>query len=149
MRSREDGHNGPQDVALTPRHSGFRRDVGRAGLGTVGLEVYFSGRQRLEVNPYRSTSTPYVIVGLLVEKRVGVARVFVNTENLTDVRQTNSLIRRDRGVDGRWTVDAWAPVDGRAINGVVRRILISMRLSTPPIHGSVCPRFSERRSRCD
>jgi iron complex outermembrane receptor protein len=111
--------------------------------------VYFSGRQRLEVNPYRSTSTPYVIVGLLVEKRVGVARVVVNAENLTDVRQTNSLIRPDRGVDGRWTVDAWAPVDGRAINGVVRRVLISMRLSTPPIRGSVCPRFSERRSRCD
>jgi len=23
-------------------------------------------------------------------------------------------------VDGRWTVDAWAPLDGRVINGGVR-----------------------------
>ena len=81
--------------------------------------MYFSGRQRLEANPYRSTSTPYVIVGL-VEKRVGVARVFVNAENLTGVGQTNSLIRPDRGVDGRWTVDAWAPLEGWNVNGGVR-----------------------------
>jgi len=25
-----------------------------------------------------------------------------------------------RGVDGRWTVDAWAPLDGRNINGGIR-----------------------------
>jgi iron complex outermembrane receptor protein len=74
------------------------------------------------VNPYRDTSEPYVIFGLLVEKRVGRARLFVNAENLTNVRQTrwDSLLRPTRGVDGRWTVDAWAPVDGRAINGGVR-----------------------------
>ena len=24
-----------------------------------------------------------------------------------------------RGVDGRWTVDAWAPLDGRVLNGGV------------------------------
>jgi outer membrane receptor for ferrienterochelin and colicins len=36
-------------------------------------------------------------------------RVFVNGENLTNFRQTNydPLIRPVRGVDGRWTVDAW------------------------------------------
>ena len=72
-----------------------------------------------------------MIVGLLVEKRVGVARVFVNAENITDVGQTNSLIRPDRGVDGRWTVDAWAPVDGRAINGVAHRVLTSMASFNP------------------
>jgi hypothetical protein len=27
-------------------------------------------------------------------------------------------------VDGRWTVYAWAPVDGRAINRVARRVLM-------------------------
>jgi len=30
------------------------------------------------------------------------------------------LIRPDRAVDGRWTVDAWAPLEGRNINGGVR-----------------------------
>lgn len=123
VRSREVGDAGRQDVALTPRHS-----AGLVGMweeedrGRVGLEVYYTGRQRLEVNPYRGESVPYVIVGALVEKRVGRARVFLNAENLSNVRQTrwDSLLRPTRGVDGRWTVDAWAPLDGRAINGGVR-----------------------------
>ena len=123
VRSREEGAHGRQDVALTPRHS-----AGLVGMweeeewGRVGLELYFTGRQRLEVNPYRATSRRYVILGLLIEKRVGLVRLFVNGENLTNVRQTrwDSLLRPSRGVDGRWTVDAWAPVDGRVINGGVR-----------------------------
>jgi outer membrane receptor for ferrienterochelin and colicins len=123
VRSREEGNVGRQDVALTPRHSaGLVGMWEEEGWGRVGLELYFTGRQRLEVNPYRETSQPYVIVGLLVEKRVGLARLFLNAENLTNVRQTrwDSLLRPSRGVDGRWTVDAWAPVDGRVINGGVR-----------------------------
>jgi iron complex outermembrane receptor protein len=37
-------------------------------------------------------------------------------------KQTNwdPLLRSTRGIDGRWTVDAWAPLDGRNINGGVR-----------------------------
>ena len=64
----------------------------------------------------------YVIVGLLVERRVGRLRLFVNGENLTNVRQTrwDPLLRPARAIDGRWTVDSWAPVDGRVINGGVR-----------------------------
>jgi len=123
VRSREEGDNGRQDVALTPRHSaGFVGMWEEEDWGRVGLELYFTGRQRLEVNPHRETSEPYVIVGLLAEKRVGLARLFLNAENLTNVRQTkwDSLLRPSRGVDGRWTVDAWAPVDGRVINGGVR-----------------------------
>ena len=123
VRSREEGDSGRQDVALTPRHSaGFVGMWEEDEWGRVGLEVYYTGRQRLEVNPYRAESKPYVIVGMLVEKRVGLARLFLNAENVTNVRQTksDSLLRRVRGVDGRWTVDAWAPVDGRAINGGVR-----------------------------
>jgi iron complex outermembrane receptor protein len=123
VRSREEGESGRQDVALTPRHS-----AGLVGMweeeewGRAGVEVYFTGRQRLEVNPYRTTSEPYVIVGLLVEKRVGLARLFLNAENITNVRQTkwDPLVRPSRGIDGRWTVDAWAPVDGAVINGGVR-----------------------------
>jgi outer membrane receptor for ferrienterochelin and colicins len=38
------------------------------------------------------------------------------------VRQTkwDPLLRPSRGVDGRWTVDGWAPVDGAVLNGGVR-----------------------------
>ncbi|MGE3841225.1 MAG: TonB-dependent receptor [Vicinamibacterales bacterium] len=123
VRSREDGLSSRQDVPLTPRHS-----AGLVGMwededwGRVGLEGYYTGRQRLEVNPYRATSAAYVIIGALVEKRIGRVRLFLNAENLTDARQTrwDSLVRPSRGIDGRWTVDAWAPLDGRAINGGVR-----------------------------
>jgi iron complex outermembrane receptor protein len=123
VRSREEGDDGRQDVALTPRHSaGFVGMWEEEAWGRIGLEVYFTGRQRLEANPYRVGSEPYVIVGMLVEKRIGIARLFLNAENITNVRQTKwgSLLRPSRGVDGRWTVDAWAPVDGRAINGGIR-----------------------------
>jgi iron complex outermembrane receptor protein len=123
VRSREEGENGRQDVALTPRHSaGFVGMWEEEPWGRVGLELYYTGRQRLEVNPYRSSSVPYVIVGALIEKRLGRMRLFLNAENLTNVRQTNwdSLLRPTRGVDGRWTIDAWAPLEGRAINGGIR-----------------------------
>jgi outer membrane receptor for ferrienterochelin and colicins len=123
VQSMEDGSVGRQEVALTPRHS-----AGLVGMweeeawGRVGLELYYTGRQRLEVNPYRTMSAPYVIVGALIEKRLARARLFLNGENLTNVRQTrwDPMVRPSRGVDGRWTVDAWAPLDGRAINGGVR-----------------------------
>jgi len=110
------------EVELTPRHS--------AGVVTMienedvrlGLEIYFTGRQRVEANPYRDDSEPYVIVGLLAERRFGPVRLFVNGENLTNVRQTrwDSLLRPTRNVDGRWTVDGWAPLEGIVINGGVR-----------------------------
>ncbi|MCC7127060.1 MAG: TonB-dependent receptor [Acidobacteria bacterium] len=123
VRAREDGDAGRRDVALTPRHSaGFVGMWEEEDWGRVGVEWYYTGRQRLEVNPYRRVSRPYSIVGVLVEKRIDRFRVFLNAENLTNVRQTrwDSLLRPSRGVDGRWTVDAWAPVDGRAINGGFR-----------------------------
>ena len=122
VRSREIVEGVANDVALTPRHSiGLVTMVENAD-GRIGLEVYYTGRQRLEDNPYREMGDPYVIVGLLVERRVGRLRLFINGENLTDVRQTrwDPLLRPARAVDGRWTVDGWAPVDGRVVNGGVR-----------------------------
>ena len=91
--------------------------------GRIGVEWYYTGRQRLEDNPYRETSESYNIVGLLIERRVGALRLFVNGENLTDTRQTrwdDPFLRPVRAADGRWTIDAWAPLDGRVINGGVR-----------------------------
>jgi len=63
-----------------------------------------------------------MVVGVLGERQFGRLRVFVNGENLTDVRQTrwDPLLRPSRATDGRWTVDAWAPLDGRNINAGVR-----------------------------
>jgi outer membrane receptor for ferrienterochelin and colicins len=111
------------DVPLTPRHAaGLVAMFESEDVGRIGLEVYYTGRQRLEANPYRDVSRPYVIVGLLAERVVGRFRVFVNGENLTGVRQSrwDPLLRPTRAADARWTVDAWAPVEGRTVNGGVR-----------------------------
>jgi iron complex outermembrane receptor protein len=92
------------------------------GVGRLGVEWFYTGRQRLDANPYRAESRPYSVFGVLATHRIGRALLFINGENLTDVRQTRwePLVRPARGIDGRWTVDAWAPLDGRNINGGVR-----------------------------
>jgi outer membrane receptor for ferrienterochelin and colicins len=123
VRSREYGADGVRDAELTPRHSAGLVGMWEAeDAGRVGLEFYYTGTQRLEVNPYRSESRPYLVMGLLAERRIGRVRVFLNAENITNVRQTrwDPLTRPTRGVDGRWTVDAWAPLDGRVLNGGLR-----------------------------
>ncbi len=122
VRAREHLEGVTQDVELTPRHSLGLVTMVENEDGRFGLEVYYTGRQRLEDNPYRETGAPYVVVGVLIERRVGSFRLFVNGENLTDVRQSrwDRILRPDRAADGRWTVDAWAPVDGRIVNGGVR-----------------------------
>jgi outer membrane receptor for ferrienterochelin and colicins len=115
--------SGRREVPLTPRYAAGLVSVWeQEGKGRVGLEVYYTGRQPLDENPYRIESRPYVIFGAIAERRVGRARIFVNLENLGDVRMTKyqSLVRPTRGDGGRWTTDAWAPLDGRVINGGVR-----------------------------
>jgi outer membrane receptor for ferrienterochelin and colicins len=110
-------------VPLTPRHQAGIVGMWEAeGAGRVGVELYFTGRQSLDDNPYRTESRPYVVVGLLAERRVGRARVFVNAENLTDARQTRwqPLVLPDRSPELRWTTDAWAPLEGRVVNAGVR-----------------------------
>jgi iron complex outermembrane receptor protein len=94
----------------------------REGVGRIGVEYYFTGEQQLEANPYRTRSEPYSIFGMLVERQVGPVRLFLNAENLTDVRQTkfDPLVRPTQAIDGRWTVDGWAPLDGRSFNGGLR-----------------------------
>lgn len=125
VRATEPSPDGPgrREVSLTPRHA-----VGLVGMweaegqGRVGMELYYTGRQTLEDNPYRDESRPYLIVGALAEWRIQRARLFVNMENLTNTRQTryDPLLRPSRSPDGRWTTDVWAPLDGRAINAGVR-----------------------------
>jgi iron complex outermembrane receptor protein len=112
-----------RDVALTPRHSGgVVASVGTERRGRVGMHVSFNGEQRLDANPFRSTSEPYAVVGLLAERPFGRWRLFVTAQNLTDVRQTDwdPIARPAPDVDGRWTVDAWAPLAGRVINAGIR-----------------------------
>jgi iron complex outermembrane receptor protein len=123
VRSREQDGESRADTPLTPRHSvGIVAMWERERFGRVGLEYYVTGTQRLEVNPYRSESEPYSIFGFLIERKLGPVKVFLNAENLTDVRQTkfDPLVLPAQAIDGRWTVDAWAPLDGRSFNAGIR-----------------------------
>ncbi len=112
-----------QEVALNPRHTaGLDWLYDFEGRGRLGVEFFYTGRQRVDDSPFRQQATGYLLFGLIGEWRVGTARVFLNGENLTGVRQTrrDPLIRPSRARDGRWTVDAWGPLDGRTLNAGVR-----------------------------
>jgi iron complex outermembrane receptor protein len=113
---------GRREVPLNPRHSATFDLLRQIGPARIGFEVFYTGRQALDDNPFRSTGFPHVLYGGLVDWAVGSSRVYVNVENLGDVRQTreNPLVKPARDVDGRWTVDAWAPLEGRTLNAGVR-----------------------------
>ena len=96
-----------RDVPLTPRQSAsFTVMWEFEGRGRLGVEGYYTGRQALDENPYRSTGRPYVLLGALAERKFGRSGFFVNSENLLDVRQTRTIpwcCRRGAPMaDGRW-----------------------------------------------
>ena len=110
-------------VPLTPAHAASMNAIWEGDeWGRFGIEMYFIGKQNLDENPYRRTGRAHLLIGALAERRFGGVRLFINAENLLDVRQTNydPLILPAPRPDGRWTVDAWAPLDGRVVNGGVR-----------------------------
>ncbi len=112
-----------REVALNPRHTaGLDWLWDLEGHGRIGVEVFYTGHQRVGDSPFRTRASAYVLWGAIGEWRVGTARLFVNAENLGNVRQTtfDPLIRPSRALDGRWTVDAWGPLDGRTLNAGVR-----------------------------
>ncbi len=112
-----------REVPYTPRHTaGVVAAWEEHDQGRIGVELYFTGRQQLDDDPYRTISRTYVILGLLAERRVGNARFFLNAENLLDARHTrwSPLVRPALSTEGRWTTNVWAPLDGRAFNGGVR-----------------------------
>ena len=112
-----------REVPLNPRHTaGVDWLWNIKNLVRVGVEFFYTGRQQLDDSPYRTSSEPYLLWGSVAEWRVGRARLFVNVENLSDIRQTrhDPLVRPTRGPLGTWTVDAWGPLEGRIINGGIR-----------------------------
>jgi iron complex outermembrane receptor protein len=118
-----DGSGTRNTVPLTPRHSaGVVAMWEKPETGRFGIEAYYTGLQRLDDNPYRSRGRPYVDMGLFGEIVVERFRIFLNAENILNVRQTrfDPLLLPTRAPDGRWTVDAWAPTDGFVLNGGIR-----------------------------
>ncbi len=118
-------NGGRRAVPRTPRHTAGVVGVWeKSGKGRIGIEAYYTGRQVLDANPYRSVSKPYVEIGALVEVVLGKVRLFLNAENILNVRQTkfDPLPLQARAPDGRWTVDIWAPTDGFVLNGGIRLV---------------------------
>lgn len=122
--AREPNPDGPgrRLVPLTPRNTAGLTAVWEKHGRRIGLEAYYTGRQSLDDNPYRTHSRPYVELGAMGELTLGRVSLFINAENLLNVRQTryDPLLLPRRAPDGAWTVDAWGPLDGRTINGGVR-----------------------------
>ena len=114
---------GDRAVPLTPRHSaGLVAMWEQHDRGRVGLELYYTGTQSLADNPYRNEGEPYLHVGLLGEIVLGRFGLFLNLENLLNVRQTREdpLVRPNRAPSGLWTVDAWGPLEGFIANAGIR-----------------------------
>jgi iron complex outermembrane receptor protein len=113
---------GTREVPLNPRHSAAVDLLWRFGNSQLGVEAFYTGTQRLELNPHRERGSPYLLFGGLLMHRIGRAQLYVNSENLADVRQTKTerLLLAQRAKDGRWSTDAWAPLEGRTINAGLR-----------------------------
>jgi outer membrane receptor for ferrienterochelin and colicins len=112
------------DSPLTPRHSGGL-DVAWESDEThtrVALEVFYTGRQSVLGDPYRTMTPAYATIGLLISQRAGKAQLYLSAANLGDVRQTkyDPLLALIPGSEVRWTTDQWAPLDWRVINAGVR-----------------------------
>ena len=112
-----------REVPLNPRHSAgidFLWEI--EGKARLGLEAFYTGTQSLDDSPYLTRSKPYWLFGIIGEWRVGNARIFVNSENLGDYRQTKQvpIVLPSRAPDGRWVDDQWGPLDGRVFNAGMR-----------------------------
>ena len=94
----------------------------KEGVYRIGVEGIYYGRQVLDDDPYRTHSKPYFYLMAIAMRQFGPLELVANFENLLDVRQTkhDPLVLPARAPDGRWTTDAWAPLEGRIVNGGVR-----------------------------
>ena len=124
LRSMEVGERGigRRETPLNPPQTATFDVLWESPVGNLGFEVFYTGRQELEDNPYRSRGRPYALVGIIYTRNVGRALLYVNSEDLADVRQTkyDPLLRPAPLRDGRWATDAWAPLDGRSLNAGLR-----------------------------
>lgn len=108
---------------LTPEFTlGFLAAWENERYGRIGVEVYHTGRQFTPDDELSEYSPAFTHFGVLVERRIGSARIFLNGENLFDVRQTKHapILRSSPGLGGRRTTDVWGPLEGRVLNLGVR-----------------------------
>ncbi len=116
---------GRPPAPMVPRHqTGLVAFLEEHDLGRVGVEVYRTASFPLDHASGADRSRTTWVVGVLGEWVVGQARLFINLENLGNVRQD----RYEPALSptslpspaGRQTREAWTSQEGRVINGGVR-----------------------------
>jgi outer membrane receptor for ferrienterochelin and colicins len=120
----EMGRDGTRQPAeLIPRFSAELATILEdEGLGRIGVEIAYTGRQPLEDNPYREASRPYLEINALAQLDIGRVGLFVNAMNLTGEKQQDSspLLRPVPGPGSDPITDVWAPLTGRTYNFGIR-----------------------------
>ena len=111
-----------REVPLTPRHAASLNAAWEAGWGRAGVEAYYTGRQSLEDDPVSRGQPP---LRALRRPRRAARRPPPPVPQRREPRRRPPDEDRAAGAaaappDGRWTVDAWAPLDGRTWNGGFR-----------------------------
>ena len=114
-----DPAGGRREVALTPRHAlgvDLAWEAPEAGTW-IALEAFFTGRQALEDNPYRTHSVPFVAAELLAAQRIGPVWIFATLDNIGDFRITKQdpFVLPAPTALGQRTVTPWGPVEGRTV----------------------------------
>jgi iron complex outermembrane receptor protein len=112
-----------ESIPMIPRqHVGGDLMFERPGVYRGGIEATWYGAQSLDDDPFRTQSKPYLYTMAIAVRQFGRVEAVVNFENLLNVRQTNTdpLLRPTPGMGGRWTTDAWAPLEGFMANVALR-----------------------------
>lgn len=115
------------ELELNPRHwLGLVLMYEDSDLGLkAGVESYFISSQFVEDDPFRTKTEPYWLNGFMVEKAFGNFRLFLNAEDIFDVRQTRyeQTFLGDPSRGDYRPLRVWAPLEGRSFNGGVRYVL--------------------------
>ena len=83
----------------------------------VALEVYFTGKQQLHDGSFGHS---FWLFGAWVEKTWGHFSLFINSENLNNVRQTQWGSIYNGSIENPNFKDIYAPLDGITINGGIK-----------------------------
>ena len=124
LDTRQTDHSTTEELELNPRHwlgIVLMYENKDAGI-KAGLENYFTSPQHLYNNPYRTISPGFWLNGFMIEKAFGSIHLFVNAENIFDVRQTRfePTFTGNPETGDFHPLHIYAPLEGRAFNGGIR-----------------------------
>ena len=83
----------------------------------IGMEAYYFNKQQLSDG---STGRPYWLAGLMAEKIWNKFSVYINFENILDVRQTKFGAIYSGPISNPVFKDIYAPLDGFVVNGGIK-----------------------------